>query len=82
VAKAGAKVRSGRAGPEGFADRAAPGLFADAGTEGAIAEPAHYSGHRERLRARFAARSVDVVVHDHVVIGKEREASFRALGLF
>ncbi len=29
----------------------------------------------------MAARSVGVVVHDHVVIGKEKDASFRALGL-
>jgi DNA repair protein RadC len=28
-----------------------------------------------------AARAVSVVVHDHVVIGKERDASFRALAL-
>ena len=29
----------------------------------------------------LAARAVGVVVHDHVVIGKERDASFRALAL-
>jgi DNA repair protein RadC len=29
----------------------------------------------------LAARAVSVVVHDHVVIGKERDASFRALAL-
>lgn len=29
----------------------------------------------------LAARAVSVVVHDHVIIGKERDASFRALGL-
>lgn len=28
-----------------------------------------------------AARAVGIVIHDHVVIGKERDASFRALGL-
>jgi DNA repair protein RadC len=30
----------------------------------------------------LAARPVSVVVHDHVVIGKERDASFRALALY
>jgi len=29
----------------------------------------------------LAARAVGVVVHDHVVIGKERDASFRAMAL-
>ncbi|MDH3665781.1 MAG: DNA repair protein RadC [Paracoccaceae bacterium] len=29
----------------------------------------------------LAARAVGVVVHDHVVVGKERDASFRSLGL-
>jgi DNA repair protein RadC len=53
VAKAGAKARSGREGPDGFADRAGPGLFADGGPAVAAAEPPHYSGHRDRLRARF-----------------------------
>ncbi len=32
-------------------------------------------------RIEFAAKAVGVVVHDHVVIGKGREASFRALAL-
>ena len=28
-----------------------------------------------------AAKAVGLVIHDHVVIGRERDASFRALGL-
>ena len=29
----------------------------------------------------LAARAVGVVVHDHVIVGKERDASFRAMAL-
>jgi DNA repair protein RadC len=29
----------------------------------------------------LAARAVGIVIHDHVVVGKERDASFRAMGL-
>ena len=32
-------------------------------------------------RIEMAARAVNVVVHDHVVVGKERDASFRSMGL-
>ena len=32
-------------------------------------------------RVEAAAKSVGLVIHDHVVIGRERDASFRALGL-
>ncbi|MGF1445957.1 MAG: DNA repair protein RadC [Pikeienuella sp.] len=32
-------------------------------------------------RIEAAAKSVGIVIHDHVVIGKARDASFRALGL-
>jgi DNA repair protein RadC len=32
-------------------------------------------------RIESAARAVGVVIHDHVVIGRERDASLRALGL-
>ncbi len=39
------------------------------------------SGIEMTKQIALAARAVGVVVHDHVVVGKERDASFRSLGL-
>jgi DNA repair protein RadC len=32
-------------------------------------------------RVRFACEAIEVTVHDHVIIGKDRETSFRGQGL-
>ena len=32
-------------------------------------------------RLKEAARPFDIVIHDHLVIGRDRTASFKAMGL-
>jgi len=55
VARGKPGTGTGGRAPGGFGDRAGPGLFPEAPAGGAAAAAPHYSGHRERLRARFLA---------------------------